>query len=84
MHRLEYSPRSRDEIRKLDPEVALRIQDAIEEKLIEAPEIFGKPLRYSFKLLRALRVGDWRVLYRISGKTVYILAVLHRKEGYNK
>jgi len=56
--------------------------DAIEEKLAVAPEIFGKPLRYSMKGYRSLRVGDYRVIYRIAGMTVRIARIAHRSTAY--
>jgi len=45
---------------------------------------FGKPLRYSLKGHRRLRVSDYRILYRIEPetKTVLIVAIKHRKDIY--
>ena len=59
-----------------------RIKKAIEEKLTRNPVEFGKPLRYSLKGCRRLRVGDFRVIYKIDGKTVLIVKIGHRKEIY--
>ncbi|MES2504791.1 MAG: type II toxin-antitoxin system RelE/ParE family toxin [Myxococcota bacterium] len=44
----------------------------------------GKPLRYSLKGHRRLRVGDYRVVYRIEpqNQTVVIIAIKHRKDIY--
>ena len=39
------------------------IKTAIETKLIVDPLIFGKPLRYSLKNHRRLRVSDYRVIF---------------------
>ncbi len=83
MYRIQYSDRVRSvEIPKLDPTVRLIIVQAIELKLMVAPEAFGKPLRHTLRLLRALRVGDWRVVYQLSGETVYVVTIRHRKQGY--
>ena len=57
-----------------------RIKKAIEEKLTRNPVEFGKPLRYSLKGCRRLRVGDFRVIYTIEEKTVLIVKIGHRKE----
>ena len=48
------------------------------------PVAFGKPLRYSFKGHRRLRVSDYRIVYRIdsNSKTVIIVAIKHRKDVY--
>jgi mRNA-degrading endonuclease RelE of RelBE toxin-antitoxin system len=60
------------------------IKKAIEQRLSIDPVGFGKPLRYSLKGLRRLRVGDYRVIYSIDiDKTVVtITAIKHRKVVY--
>ena len=55
---------------------------AIEERLMVDPITFGKPLRYSLKGHRRLRVSDYRVVYRIENKSVIIIAIKHRKDIY--
>lgn len=61
------------------------IKRAIEERLIIDPVGFGKPLRYSLKGHRRLRVGDYRVVYRIQEdiRTILVVAIKHRKEVYD-
>ncbi len=66
----------------LSTKVKLLIKTAIEEKLRFDPIFFGKPLRYSLKGHRRLRVSDYRVVYRIENKTVIIIAIKHRKDIY--
>ena len=61
-----------------------KIQNAIEEKLTTSPDFFGKPLRRSLKGFRKLRVGDYRVIFRIQGVKVLILAILHRSIVYGE
>ena len=61
-----------------------KIKFAIEEKLIIAPDFFGKPLRRSLKGYRKLRVGDYRVIFRIDKNRVYVLAIMHRSIIYKK
>lgn len=62
----------------------LMIKTAIEECLMVDPIGFGKPLRYSLKGHRRLRVSDYRVVYRINplSHAVIIIAIKHRKEIY--
>lgn len=43
------------------------------------PIDFGKPLRYSLKSHRRLRVGDYRVVYKIDNNTVTIISIKHRR-----
>jgi mRNA interferase RelE/StbE len=60
----------------------LKIQSAIEDKLTEHPDVFGKPLRRSLKGYRKLRVGDYRIIFRIAGQEVLIFGILHRSVVY--
>lgn len=62
------------------------IKKAINERLMTDPIGFGKPLRYSLKGHRRLRVGDYRIVYRIdsSKRTVIIIAIKHRKDVYEE
>lgn len=66
----------------LSPPVRAVLQKAIEEKLLIHPLEFGKPLRYSLSGHRALRVGDYRIIYRIESNIVLIITVQHRKSVY--
>lgn len=60
------------------------IKKAIEDRLTIDPIGFGKPLRYSLKGHRRLRVSTYRIIYRIvsSTKIVLIIAIKHRKDIY--
>ncbi len=59
-----------------------KIRHAVETKLTAYPEIFGIPLRNTLKGYRKLRVGDYRVIFRIESKTVKIFAIGHRSDIY--
>ncbi len=61
-----------------------RIRKAVEARLISRPELYGKPLRKSLKGYRKLRVGDYRVIFRIEAKTVKIFMIAHRSVVYTK
>ncbi len=61
-----------------------KIKFAIEEKLSIAPDFYGKPLRRSLKGYRKLRVGDYRIVFRINSNKVFILAIMHRSVVYNR
>jgi mRNA interferase RelE/StbE len=61
-----------------------RIQKAIQEKLTTRPEMFGKPLRRSLKGYRRLRVGDYRVVFRIEKAAVKIFVIGHRSTVYEE
>jgi len=72
------------DIPQLSPFDKDKIKKAIEEKLVVYPELFGKPLRRSLKGYRKLRVGDYRIIYRIEGERVKILYIGHRSIVYEK
>ena len=59
-----------------------QIKTAIRERLTQEPLRFGKPLKHSLYGYRRLRIGDWRVIYKISGNTVRIAKIGNRKEIY--
>ena len=59
-----------------------KIRRAIEKKLTTSPDLYGKPFRRSLKGYRKLRVGDYRIIYRIEERTVKIFVILHRSVVY--
>lgn len=69
---------------QISSEVKQRIRRTIENKLPYAPEHFGEPLRGTLKGYWKLRVGDYRVLYKITGRKVEILAIGHRSQIYKR
>jgi mRNA interferase RelE/StbE len=70
------------DIPTLTPPVQKRIRKEIERKLATNPIEFGKPLQYSLKGCRRLRVGDYRVVYVVKGDCVIIVKIGHRREVY--
>jgi len=74
----------KEDIPHLPKSVKRIIQKAIEERLQVDPVSFGKPLRFSLKGHRRLRVGDYRIVYRIEAENnlIVIIAIKHRKEVY--
>ena len=61
------------------------IKRAIESRLTADPIGLGKPLRYSFIGHRRIRVGDYRVVYRVDIKSqeVTIVIIKHRRDVYD-
>ena len=74
-----------EDVPKLSTTARRRIRRAIEQKLVSNPLELGKPLRYSFKGARRLRVGDYRVIYRIEPEDlVVIVKIGHRRDVYRE
>ena len=73
----------REDIPALSVSARRRIRSAIERKLGSHPIEFGKPLRYSFRGARRLRVGDHRVIYGIEPPDlVVVVEIGHRRDVY--
>ena len=73
----------REHIPSLPKAFKASIKKAIETRLMVDPVLFGKPLQYSLKGHRRLRVGDYRIIYRIENMTVIIIAIKNRKDIYD-
>jgi mRNA interferase RelE/StbE len=73
-----------EDIPALPKTVRDRIKRAIETRLTADPVSLGKPLRYSFLGHRRIRVGDYRIIYRVdpAAKIVTIVFIKHRKDVY--
>lgn len=73
-----------DDIPAIPKTMRVRIKRAIETRLSADPVGLGKPLRYSFIGHRRIRVGDYRIVYRldIQKSIVTIVLIKHRKDVY--
>ena len=72
----------KNDIPKISGSYKNRIKQAIETKLTTKPELYGKPLRRSLKGYFKLRVGDYRIIFRIENQKVKIFAISHRRLVY--
>lgn len=63
----------------LDGRLKIRIKTAIETRSATAPHQYGEPLRKTLSGHWKLRVGDYRVVFKIVGNTVLVLCITHRK-----
>ncbi len=72
------------DIPKISGEWREKIRRAIKERLTTYPELYGKPLRRSLKGYRKLRVGDYRIIFRIEKIKVKILVIQHRSVVYDE
>ena len=71
-----------EDLPKIPRNLQKRILTAIESRLTAEPARYGTRLRRSLSPLWKLRVGDYRVVYEISGRTVRIWVIGHRKRAY--
>ncbi len=73
-----------EDLPRINPDMQKRIRTAIENRLKMAPHEYGEPLRKTLKGYWKLRVGDYRVVFRVLNETVYIYCIRHRKEVYQE
>lgn len=73
-----------DDISSLSLGLRERIRKAIEARLMTAPQDYGEPLRKTLKGYWKLRVGDYRIVYKIRGNVVQVLGIGHRKDIYER
>lgn len=66
----------------LDPKTRKLIKYAIEAELVLDPHVVGLPLKRSLKGYWKLRVGEYRIIYRIVGRKIFVVCVGHRSSVY--
>ncbi|WP_204305172.1 type II toxin-antitoxin system RelE family toxin [Desulfurobacterium thermolithotrophum] len=83
-YKVLYHHKIPEDLREISSETKKRIKSAIENKLMTFPEKYGIPLRKNLKGFWKLRVGDYRIVFKINRaeKEIYILAILHRRKVY--
>ena len=82
---LRYHPSVKEtDIPALNARMKKRIRNAIETRLTSEPQKYGEPLRKTLKGYWKLRVGDYRVVFKIVGQEVWILGIIHRKFVYDR
>ncbi|MDP2156649.1 MAG: type II toxin-antitoxin system RelE/ParE family toxin [Nitrospirota bacterium] len=82
-----YEARYHPEVRAVDipllnATLKNRIRKAIEERLMIAPHQYGEPLRKTLKGYWKMRVGDYRVVFKVIENEVWILGIINRKNVY--
>jgi mRNA interferase RelE/StbE len=70
------------DIPQLDAKLKVRIKHAIETRLTTEPQQYGVALRKTLRGYWKLRVGDYRVVFKIVGPEIWVLGIIHRKKVY--
>ena len=85
LYDVRYHPEVKDvDIPLLNATMQKRIKRAIEERLMTAPGQYGEPLRKSLKGYWKLRVGDYRVVFKVVKNEVWVLGIINRKDVYDR
>ena len=80
-YELQYKPRALRDLQSLDP--------AVRERIVKKLGALRNDLAGNVKRLVSytpgwrLRVGDWRVLFEVSGSAIVVWRVVHRSEAYD-
>jgi len=84
-YEIELAPQAVEDLRGLDPHVRSEVRGAIETHLRHEPKKASKSrikqLRGILRPQYRLRVGDIRVFYDVSEKTVEILAIVAKAQA---
>lgn len=84
MWSIVYHQDFKNDVVKIPKNIRLRIQKAIENRLMVDPVSFGDPLRRVLKGYRKFRVGHYRLIYKLEQKTIIVLFLGHRKNVYDE
>ena len=82
--KVEFRPRAEGDLSKLDKVIRRRIIEKLDWLAANFENIFPLSLAGEFRDFNKLRVGDWRVFYKISweGKTIDVCYIEHRSKAY--
>ena len=62
----------------INAKMKIRIRNAIEHRLATEPHQYGEPLRKTLRGYWKLRIGDYRVVFKIVGEDALILGIIHK------
>lgn len=83
-YKIEYEIGIEKQLQKINKNIRIRIKKAIEDRLTTNPNEYGKPLTKEWKDHRRLRVGDYRIIYKVYEErvVVFIVDIDNRRDVY--
>jgi len=81
--KVEWTEAAIKDLQKLDKPIAQRILTKVAWVSNNFERVVPEPLIGKFEGTFKLRIGDWRVVYTLEGKTIVIQFIGHRREIYN-
>ena len=80
--RVVIAPEAQDDVASLPLTIRARL-DAVITRLEQWPDVSGaKPLRKEWKGHHRIRLGDWRVIFRVVRPDLIVVRVAHRSIVY--
>ena len=84
-YNLTYHPAVKKvDLPKFDSRNKSMIKRAIEERLATQPEVYGSRLKATLKGYWKLRVGNYRIVFKIAGNDIRVFAIIDRKTVYRQ
>lgn len=85
VYKVLYKSSVEKDLKLIDKAILKKILNKIEKVLAKNPRELGKQLKGQYKGLWRYRIGDYRIIYKISEKEILILVLRigHRKDVYN-
>jgi mRNA interferase RelE/StbE len=83
-YRIEVTPAAARQLRKLEPQIARRVQGAIEMLAVDPRPPASRPLRG--RPGYRVRVGDHRLLYTVQDDVLIVVVIRlgHRRDVYDR
>jgi len=83
MTRIELSEKFKNQIKKVKDESVMDMLKKEFKAMLKDPTL-GKPLRYTLKEFRSIRIGKYRLIYALEGDVVRFYSFEHRKGVYKR
>ena len=84
MFEILYHNTVKKDIKGISKPEAERIKNAIETKLTESPQDYCDRLKGELGDYWKMRVGDYRVVFKVEKESIIILGIIHGKEIYKR
>lgn len=82
-YRLVYHPDVlAKDLPRINANLAHRIVQASAKRLTTEPTYYGEALRHEYKGFWKIRVGDYRVIFKVATEEVWIYRIGHRRDVY--
>lgn len=79
-----YHPDVARDVQSINRNLQVRIEHAIAQRLMAAPQAYGKPLAGTLAGYWKMRVGDYRVIFKVHKNEIWVLGIINRRDVYSE